>query len=50
MKRYEYKTIDNPSEEILNKWGENGWELISVYKIHPENIYTKFVFKRELTI
>jgi hypothetical protein len=50
MKRFEYKTITNCTDVDLNNLGRDGWELVLVYKIHPENQYTKFVLKRELLI
>lgn len=46
MRKFEYQTLMNCLDEDLNNLGFEGWELISVYKIHPENMHTKFVFKR----
>lgn len=48
MRKFEYQTLLNCQDEGLNNLGIEGWELISVYKIHPENMYTKFVFKKEI--
>lgn len=46
---YKYKVVKSPdiSEQELNILGEKGWELVSIYKIHPENNYTRFIFKKE---
>ena len=33
MQRWEYATvplIEHATQEILNQWGEDGWELVSV--------------------
>lgn len=47
MKKFEYaKTLSTEIEE-LNKLGDKGWELVTSYKIRPEDNYTWFVFKRE---
>jgi hypothetical protein len=48
MKRFEYRVEHSLSESDLNRLGEKGWDLVAIYKIHPENMYVKFVFKREL--
>ena len=48
MKRFKYKTVVCCSDEDLNDLGILGWELATVYKIHPENMNIKFVFKKEI--
>lgn len=48
MKKWKYEIIYNCAEENLNDMGQDGWELITVYKEHPENMHTKFVFKKEI--
>lgn len=46
---WEYKTILNCEDEELNDMGLGRWELINIYKIHPENMHIRFVFKRKIT-
>ena len=47
IKKYEYKVISMASfgifdiEKKLNKYGRNGWELVSIYQ-------DKFILKREI--
>lgn len=56
MKRYEYKCeIDrylneDEIEELLNEYGKDGWELISVSNESKPHYYRDFYFKRKLTI
>ena len=32
MARYEYKFLDNPAVEALNRWGCAGWKVVAVHK------------------
>ncbi len=48
MRKFEYKKQFDLSEDELNRLGKNGWELVSVYKLHPENMHTIFILKKEL--
>lgn len=49
MKKFEYKTIIYPSYEdmiIMNKLGEEGWELVSVLTVNEYD--REFYFKKEI--
>lgn len=53
-KRWEYiiKSYRGSNKEIqqgVNRQGEGGWELISIYSDHKTPPQNSFVFKRELT-
>lgn len=40
---------DEEIEELLNQWGEEGWEVISVHPQHNSTYKVRVVAKRLLT-
>ncbi|MDR0194549.1 MAG: DUF4177 domain-containing protein [Myroides sp.] len=63
MKKFEYKAIqlkptslwsfnvsDQDVEEVLNKYGQEGWELVSVIDVNSSGTTTGYLvsFKREI--
>jgi hypothetical protein len=45
MQKWEYRIVDGRmTEEIMNQWGEQGWELIVISD--EANIGRRFYFKR----
>jgi len=38
--------VDGSLENVLNKYGSSGWELVSTLAKEPKNDYIKLVFKR----
>jgi hypothetical protein len=48
MKQYEYYTLTNDTylhENMLNKLGEAGWELIT--HVYQQTVHHVYTFKRE---
>lgn len=50
MKKFEYKVemFDCLVEQKLNKFGQEGWELVALFS--PGDGYTHCFFKREIII
>ncbi len=49
MTRFEYATaplIEHATQEILNQWGEDGWELVTVLQ-GPQGIVAYFKRPKE---
>lgn len=52
MKKFEYKIISItkiPTEELLNEWGEQGWELCNV-TIMPYSCAMFHILKKQIII
>lgn len=40
MSKYSYRYLDTPSEDLLNEWGAEDWEIVGV--ISPYNAASGF--------
>ena len=48
IRRWEYKTIPNCTERVLNDLGEKGWELVSINEVNPSGGgFYAYTFKKE---
>lgn len=45
MKTFQYLNFVEMSEATMNRYGADGWELVSVY---VKNYHTHYVFKKEI--
>ena len=51
MKRFEYKYLREEwldSKEILNAWGDDGWEVCSVLEIPGDNSNREYLLKKQI--
>jgi len=46
--KFQYKKELYVGIDRLDELGAVGWELVNIYKIHPQNEYNVFIFKRQL--